>query len=119
MSVKRDIPVEVLKARNSRPAGASESKSMISRWISSGAGALAAAAAWAKAAAGGGLEMGTKPRFRSTHLRLTCMADLPLMMRSDGMPERRANRARLQVQPEGGNEKAGKHLGARQCLCEN
>jgi len=31
MSVKRERPVAVVKARNSRPVGASESKSMISR----------------------------------------------------------------------------------------
>src|SRR5258707_12007122 len=75
ISVYRDNPVDVLKAKNSLPAGASESKSMISRWKSSAVSALAAGAN-ANVVAGGGVEIGSKPRFLSTHLRLTCMTRL-------------------------------------------
>src|SRR5262249_23142161 len=84
MSVKRDSPVEVLNARNSRPAGASESKSMISRWKSSDAGALAAARGNAKAAVGGGLAIGSKPIFLSSHFRSTRMVCSPGVLRQIG-----------------------------------
>src|SRR6185295_13541964 len=79
ISVKRDRPVDVLKARNCRPAGDSESKSMISRWKSSTlAAAGLAALANANVVAGGGLAIGSNPRFLSTHLRSTRMATPPL-----------------------------------------
>src|SRR6185437_3762541 len=50
---------------------------MISRWKSSTCGAGAAARLKAKAVAGGGLAIGSKPRLRSTHLRSALMAHAP------------------------------------------
>src|SRR6185437_16092951 len=58
---------------NCSPAGDSESKSMISRWKSSIVAAVAAGSN-AKVAGGGGVAIGSKPRFLSTHLRSTFMA---------------------------------------------
>ena len=44
LQIELQRPVAVLKAKNSRPDGASESKSKISRWKSSGFADAAAAA---------------------------------------------------------------------------
>jgi len=79
MSVKRDNPVAVEKAKKLWPVGPSESKSMISRWKSSGLALVdGLTAAFAtrlteKVLAGGGVEIGSKPRFFSTHLRSATM----------------------------------------------
>ncbi len=54
--------VAVVKARNSRPGGASESKSMISRWISSRLAVGCAAAMCEKVAAGAGSGDGVKAK---------------------------------------------------------
>src|SRR5881628_3626777 len=91
MSVKRDSPVAVLNAMNCWPAGASESKSMISRWKSSGGGALPfpvvndnATLLTAKLCNGGGELMGSKPRFLSTHWRPAVMTRSPELQYSGG-----------------------------------
>ena len=74
MSVKRERPVAVEKAKNANPAGDSESKSMISRSISSWAGDLTAAAATSNVEGGAGVAIGSKPRFRATHARSTVIS---------------------------------------------
>jgi hypothetical protein len=66
MSVKRERPVVVVKARNASPAGDSESKSIISRRRSSSLAVFVAAPATANVETGG-VMMGSKPRFRATH----------------------------------------------------
>src|SRR5581483_11629147 len=68
-SVYRESPVVVENARNSLPAADSESKSMISRCRSSMLGDFRAARVNAKVEAGGGVVIGSKPRFRRTHAR--------------------------------------------------
>jgi len=62
----------VVNARNSRPSGASESKSIISRWRSSTLEVLAARRN-VKVEAGAGVAIGSKPRFRWTHRRSITM----------------------------------------------
>lgn len=83
MSVKRDSPVEVEKAMNSRPSLDSESKSMISRRKSSVVTfadfftAPLATRFTTKVSGGGGVVIGSKPRFLSTHLRSARIALSP------------------------------------------
>ena len=71
-SVYRDSPVVVEKAKNSLPAGPSESKSMISRCRFSGVADFAASSD-SYVSAGAGVEIGSKPRFRMAQCRVMIM----------------------------------------------
>src|SRR4051794_12446958 len=74
MSVKRDRPVAFENAKNAAPSAPSESKSMISRWRSSGSPPRCKAARLlVNVVIGGGLATGSNPRFRIIHARLTVM----------------------------------------------
>jgi hypothetical protein len=75
ISVKAVSPVALVRAKNSLPAGDSESKSMISRWKSSGVLLGLAAPAKETAEAGSGLLRGSNPVFCTTQARSTGMWD--------------------------------------------
>jgi len=85
--VKRESPVAVLNAKNAAPSGPSESKSMISRWISSGWARGVATSLFAKVSGGAGVAIGSKPRFRFTQAR-SALIDPPAVRRRYGSPRR-------------------------------
>jgi hypothetical protein len=75
--VYRDSPVAVLNVKKAAPWGLSESKSMISRCKSSGVAAFVDATAVAKVVVGGGVAIGSKPRFRFTQARVAVVIGFP------------------------------------------